>query len=90
MSISEPLSEEEMREEFEAFLENPSDGVPSDCGFNAATEAAMLTVMKTPNDPMAIAMARARLEAQMKQRVGKELDDVLLEGFTEYQNKKRS
>lgn len=63
-----------MIEAFERFLKNPTNGIPSDYGFNSATEAAMFVVMMNPGDETAIAKARSRFANQLRDPEGEERD----------------
>jgi len=88
MSVSEPITEEAMRDSFEYFIENPSGGIPTDCGFDSATQNAMLVVMSNPKDPIAVIKARKMLDLQIERGMGKELDLMLIDAFRSSRMKK--
>lgn len=69
--ISEPLSDQDIKDAFDRFIKNPSGGIPSDCGFDSKTEAALFGVMMNPN-PITIADARKELGLQLNGTHAKE------------------
>lgn len=62
--ISRTLSEDQIRDLFEQFIESPSGGVPSDSGFDVKTQSAMTGVAMNPT-PENISHARIVLERQL-------------------------
>ena len=62
--LSNKPTNKQIEDAFDSFVENPSDGVPSDCGFDSKTEAALLAVYMDPN-PLSIAQARKELRLQL-------------------------
>lgn len=66
MSISEPLTPKQIESAFEKILADKKfTGMPSDCGFDSQTEAALMSAKLNPDDPRAAAKARKVLQDQL-------------------------
>lgn len=89
MISSRPPSDEEIREAFESFLQNPSAGVVSDAGFDSKTESAMIAVAIDPN-PASIARARVELQRQIDGTHQREEDAKMEAILKELSDEKRS
>lgn len=61
--LSKPLTDKQIEEAFEKFIQDPSGGIPSEY-FDSRTEAALMQVMMD-SSPLAIANARKELYKQL-------------------------